>query len=78
MLAVANEADSAAGPAPVRHPVAQAVPTQPLQVASVAKAPDPSTGAAEKESVQPYTAIGEKTGRLLTPAAANKPQFKFK
>jgi hypothetical protein len=66
-------------PAPVRHPAAHAVPTQPLQVASVTKAPDPATGVADKESVPPYTAIGASTGKLLTPAAdSNKPQFKFK
>ena len=77
-----------ATPAPVRHaahaPVpAQAVPTQPLQVAAVRAAPAPA--AAGKEPITPYTAIGSTTGKLLTPAASlltpaasNRPQMRFK
>jgi tetratricopeptide (TPR) repeat protein len=72
-----TEGTPMASPAPVRH-AARAVPTQPLQVASVKAAPNPANQDATKETVEPYTAIGPSTGKLLTPTASNRPQFKFR
>ncbi len=90
-LQAAMRADAHSTPAPVRqvtrfstpapaHSQAQAIPTQPLQVATVRALPNATatTENATNPPAQLYTALASKSGRLLQPSTANRPQFKFK